>query len=553
MVMASDGDSSVSPSDPRNRTPHESFLPAIPLVTSGWRHGGFEFWPRSGPIVRGETNPESIPSSRAFLPRSMLLSKRTTYGSKAALRDAMANQKKRTMSKANINGQHEFLIDRDWSAQLYQRDGRWLLRWRSNGRQHGCTLKSTSKTDAILEIRKLTEQLASGLYQKKPRSHRRESRVPEAITLDDLFERFLRAKRDERGSDTARTYASRLEHVRAFIATRSGKTTAANAALIDIEFVKQLKAFLAARLVSRNGRAAGAKTLMSPRHQGNVLELFRDCLAWAKKPTVRLLADSFLMPFDASIMPPVSQKPLVRPNPIPIDRRVAMVRNMYAWQLKTLCTSVSIPTRIEDISGALISDFDLDAATWRIGPRFGDNDFNKNRTECVIPLPPIVVDLLRLNRGDRAEGPMFLRQRPPARLPNWSSPEALQRHIFHLLATTSRCDTSTANDRKDLIRSEIQRIGGVSTDAISGEVSGLFEKVGVKARPRDLRAATSDDLKRSGAPLLELRYLTQHAVNDIMTTYASLDTEKTMQQYFNHIAPLLDAMRARARELKLLP
>lgn len=107
----------------------------------------------------------------------MLLSKRTTYGSKAALREAMANQKKRTMSKADINGQHEFLIDRDWSAQLYQRDDRWLLRWRSNGHQCGHTLTSTSTTDALLEIRKLTEQLASGLYQKKPWSQRRESRV----------------------------------------------------------------------------------------------------------------------------------------------------------------------------------------------------------------------------------------------------------------------------------------------------------------------------------------------------------------------------------------
>ena len=465
----------------------------------------------------------------------------------------MANQQKRKMSKAEIRGQHEFLIDHDWYAQLYQRNGRWLLRWRSNGRQNGLTLTSTSTTDALLEIRKLTEQLASGLYQKKPRSHRRESRVPEAITLDDLFERFLRAKRDERGSDTARTYASRLEHVRAFIATRSGKATAANAALIDIEFVKQLKAFLATRLVARNGRAAGAKTLMSPRQQRNVLELLRDCMAWAKKPTVRLLSDSFLVPFDASTMPPVSQKPLVRPNPVPLDRRIAMVETMDSWQLRTLCTFVSQPSRIEDISGALISDFDLDAATWRIGPRFGDNDFTKNRTETVIPLPPIVVDLLRLNRGDRAEGAMFLRRTRPARLPIWSSPEALERHMSQVLATTNRCHTSTANDRKDVIRREIQRIGGVSTDGISREVGRLFASVGIKRRPYDLRAATTDDLKQSGASPLELRHLTQHAVNDIMTSYASLDIDKTMQQYFNYIAPLLDAMRARARELKLLP
>ena len=230
-----------------------------------------------------------------------------------------------------------------------------------------------------------------------------------------------------------------------------------------------------------------------------------------------------------------------------------MVGKMNAWQLKTLCTLVSLPTRFEDVSGALITDFDLDTGEWRIGSRFDDNDFNKNRTEVRFVLPKILVDLLRLNRGDRAEGPMFLRRTRPTRLSTWSSREAFGRHVAKRLVDAPRCHVATAQDRKQLIRAEISRCGGVSTDAISQEISRLLATVGVTARPYALREATTDDLKRSGAPDLELRYLSQHVVDDILATYTSLEPKQTMARYFDYIAPLLDAMRLRAEELRLLP
>jgi hypothetical protein len=465
----------------------------------------------------------------------------------------MADPQQRQMNKAEINGRHEFLIDHNWSAQLYERDGRLILRWRSDGRQHGHTLHAKSGMDAELEIRKLLEQIAAGLYRRKPRSQRNQARVPDRLSFEDLIGRFVDAKRESHGENTASNYASRLRHVQEFAATSAAKAKARDAASIDVSFVQDLKAFLATRKVSRNGRAGGEKQLMSAKHQKNVLETLRDCLAWAKQPAVHLLPASFCNPITVTMMPVVSGKPLVRPNPIPLDRRIAMVNKMDAWQLKTLCTLVSLPTRFEDVSGALITDFDLDTGEWRIGSRFDNNDFNKNRTEVRFPLPPILIDLLRLNRGDRAEGPMFLRRARPTRLSTWSSREAFGRHVEKRLVDASRCHVATAQDRKKLIRAEIKRCGGVSTDAISREISRLLATVGVTARPYALREATTDDLKRSGAKDLELRYLTQHVVDDILATYASLDPQQPMERYFDYIAPLLDAMRLRAEELGLLP
>ena len=465
----------------------------------------------------------------------------------------MADLQQRRMNKAEINGRHEFPIDHNWSAQLYERNGRLILRWRSEGRQHGHTLTAKSGIDADLEIRTLLEQISAGLYRRKPRWQRNQARVPDRLSFEDLFGRFIDAKRGSRGAKTAATYAGRLRHVQEFAATSAAKAKARDAASIDVSFVQDLKAFLATQKVSRNGRACGEKQLMSAKHQKNVLETLRDCLAWAKQPAVHLLPETFCNPITASMLPVVSGKPLVRPNPIPLERRIAMVGKMNAWQLKTLCTLVSLPTRFEDVSGALITDFDLDTGEWRIGSRFDDNDFNKNRTEVRFVLPKILVDLLRLNRGDRAEGPMFLRRTRPTRLSTWSSREAFGRHVAKRLVDAPRCHVATAQDRKQLIRAEISRCGGVSTDAISQEISRLLATVGVTARPYALREATTDDLKRSGAPDLELRYLSQHVVDDILATYTSLEPKQTMARYFDYIAPLLDAMRLRAEELRLLP
>jgi hypothetical protein len=458
----------------------------------------------------------------------------------------------RQMIRAELNGRHAFPINENWQAQLYKRDDRYVLRWRQGGRQRGCTLDAGSDVAAELEIRSILERLSNGTFRRKSRSQHGPSAIP-ILSLDELFDRFLDEKRNIRGGHTAKNYASRLAHVRAFTSTTAGKARSRDASLIDRAFVMELKQFLGSRLVTRNGCSSGAQTVMSPKLQCLILELLRDVFTWAMRPSVRLLSNTFCMPVDANMIPEVPQKPLVRPNPVPIAKRIAMVQLMDRWQLQNLCTLLTLPTRIEDISGALISDFNLEISEWRIGPRFAGNDFNKNRLDVTIPLPAIVADLLRHNVLERGEGPMFLRRQPNLRRATWPSREALERHIAGLFAAARKCTLTAPGDRKKLIRTEIARLGGVSENAISREASLLLRRVGVVARTYDLRAATTDDLKRSGSSHLELRYLTLHSVSDILTTYASVDPSSTMERYFEHIAPLLDAMRQRAIELELLP
>ena len=52
---------------------------------------------------------------------------------------------------------------------------------------------------------------------------------------------------------------------------------------------------------------------------------------------------------------------------------------------------------------------------------------------------------------------------------------------------------------------------------------------------------------------LEMRYLTLHRIDDILNCYTGLEPKREMEKYYKLIAPLLDAIEFRAKELGLLP
>ena len=96
-------------------------------------------------------------------------------------------------------------------------------------------------------------------------------------------------------------------------------------------------------------------------------------------------------------------------------------------------------------------------------------------------------------------------------------------------------------------------LGGVTEDAMNREFKKLLGLAGVRngATLYTLRSSVTTAMHRAKLPHLELRYLTRHAVNDILNDYVTLDPAGAMQAYFKENRPLLDAIKRRADELGL--
>ena len=104
-------------------------------------------------------------------------------------------------------------------------------------------------------------------------------------------------------------------------------------------------------------------------------------------------------PFTEDILGREPSKDPLRSSPVPLEKRIQVVGLMNHWQLVNLTSLLVIPTRFEDISGAVITDFDLNAGVWKLGSRFGGSDFNKGHVNVVMPLPPVLIDLLNTYAG----------------------------------------------------------------------------------------------------------------------------------------------------------
>jgi hypothetical protein len=98
-------------------------------------------------------------------------------------------------------------------------------------------------------------------------------------------------------------------------------------------------------------------------------------------------------------------------------------------------------------------------------------------------------------------------------------------------------------------------MGGLSANSVSKEWKRLFNSahLATTARPYDLRGSISTELNAAELSHLMQRYVTGHATSDIMNRYVSLDAQREMRPYFDTLAPLMEAVRRRGQELRLLP
>ena len=111
----------------------------------------------------------------------------------------------------------------------------------------------------------------------------------------------------------------------------------------------------------------------------------------------------------------------------------------------------------------------------------------------------------------------------------------------------------TAHDRKLAFRRVLrERWGGASKDRMTAEFKKLVLKAtgGAGWTLYDLRHAATQGMKDAGLPILELRYLTGHACDDILNEYTSVRPE-VMKDYFRTVQPLIDTVAARAVQLGL--
>jgi site-specific recombinase XerD len=175
-----------------------------------------------------------------------------------------------------------------------------------------------------------------------------------------------------------------------------------------------------------------------------------------------------------------------------------------------------------------------------------------------MPLPQELIELWRIMATDRTDGPLFRTRADwngqKRRRLSFASADEFAALCQKEIGQARADDVATEQDRKALIRQLLRKCGAITTDGISRELRQLFSAAGLREplRPYDVRAAVTTDMHDAGLRHLEMRYLTEHSVNDILNEYTSLKPVEEMEKYFQHIEPLLAAVRRRAVELRIL-
>ncbi|AMV17428.1 hypothetical protein [Planctomyces sp. SH-PL14] len=460
----------------------------------------------------------------------------------------------RKMVKAVLMGEHEHEANDGKRVQIYMRSGKFLARLRRGGRQYGMNLGADEKL-ARAKLLTLLTSLGDGTFvpPSEARKRNRNRKSTPRATLPEIVDEYLAHVKKKRGKRTAKSYQGRLCPVLHFADLRESRRKWPLAADIDLAFATDLRAHLAQQLVSRNGSDfAPKKHLISSRQVSHCLQTLAMALNWAVSPYVRMLPSEFVNPVTRDIIGSKPIKNPLRECVLPMEKRIEIVGHMDRWQLVNLSTLLVLPTRTEDVSGAIISDFDLANRTWRLGTRLGGNDFNKGRVDVVMPLPSQIIAILRMAEAGRVAGPMFLRRKCSSRnRKGFRSADEFRSLCDARLAAAKGGEVQTDQDRKQVIRNLLCKCGAVTGDMIHREIRALFDQAGVASgiRPYDLRGAVTTDMSRAGVQHLERRYLTLHATSDILNDYQPLDPVTEMDKYFRFIMPLLEALDRRSQEL----
>jgi integrase len=461
------------------------------------------------------------------------------------------------MTRAELMGGHTHQTLIGVRVHVWRRGGRFLARGRFEGHAFGETLGS-DVASATARLRQLLTELENGSFVPPSEARKRHTsrRTVPRLSLRELADEFLRAKRKARGQQTTADYAARLGPILDFAEKSSTRKRWPLAVDVDIRFVEDLRAFLYQYQTTRNGRAGGRPRPLSARQIVNILECFRTMLHWAKKAEVRKLAADWHMPLTQDLIGNPPRKDPHRQDKVPQETRIEIVRCMDIWQLCHLCLSLVLPLRPDEAVGLLVSDVDFEKRHLEFGHRFQDCNFTKAKTAFVLPFPDELCCLLRICIGDRAEGPLLRSRRAFERRHRADEIESTAhlRDLFQAAMLRQQGAVQTEQDRKLLFRRLLRNLGGTSEDGLAMELKKLLTLTGVSngATLYTLRGSVTTAMHRARVPHLELRYLTGHAVNDILYDYVSLDATGGMQSYFQEIRPLLYAIQSRANEVGLL-
>jgi len=426
-----------------------------------------------------------------------------------------------------------------------------MARGRYRGQQFGVTLGMNEK-HAMSALRKLLVELDTGRFEVPSRRARQVfPPVSQRLPLREFANAYLQEVRVTSGQQTADDYRPRLGWLIRFADQPDVAKRWPYATDIDREFCLRFKAFLHAAQTTRNGRPGAVPKPLSERHIYNVLEAFRSLLRWGKRPEVAKLPSDWIISLTDNIVGQRPCKPAFRPQVLPIEPRIALVNQMDWWQLCHLASFLVLPCRAGEIQGLLISDMDLEKRWLKFETRLGGADFTKGKTSFVLPYPKELEPLFRACQAGREEGPLF---RPRDEAFKRTGPDLsgkFEKIFSQHLQTKRPTEIVTAHDRKIAFRRFLTKRGGISIDELRREMNRLLEAAGLRTGHslRTFREAVSDDMKRSGMNLLDLRYLTGHSTNDIMNTYTTVDPDKAMAGYFESIRPLLNAIDARTKLL----
>lgn len=460
---------------------------------------------------------------------------------------------RRQMVRAELLGKHTHETRTGIRVHVWVRDGRFLARGSFQRKRFGETLGDNER-NACARLREILYEIETGRYSapSDSRKHVIAKVMSSRLTLRDLLNDFLREKRKLRGQRTCVTYRSRLAHILDYAEQPNQLTRYPFAENIDRNFIVELRVFLHSCLVSPNGRIGAKQRQMTARGVINSLVCFRTALAWASNAAVRKLSASWVNPLTNELIGKVDSKDPFRPSPLSIDARVRMVGMMDAWQIRHLALSLVLPLRPNEATGLLVSDVDFEHGWLNVGTRFGGADFTKGRQTFRLPYPRAIEPLIRHCVGGRVEGPLLRSRHALAGeyvALEVNSIEDLRKAFESELlqaASTVQCE----QDRKQVFRRLLRKLGGVTEDGLAAEFSRAAESACVKnVTLMDLRRANTQGLKDAGVPHLELRYLTSHTTSDILNEYTSIDPVAAMEKYSAFLRSLLQAMTTRSSEL----
>jgi hypothetical protein len=466
-------------------------------------------------------------------------------------------REQRKMVSAELMGAHSHRASNGVEVHVWRRNDRFVARGRLEGRPFGETL-GDDPAQATARLRQLITEIERGSYVRASEARKRKigTRSAPRLTPRELVGEFVDHERQARGRQTAGDYGSRLAPVLDFAEQPANLKSWPLAADIDAAFAASMRAFLFGRRCTRNGRPGGKSRVLSERQVVNILECLRTMLHWARGAGARRLPADWVMPMTSDVIGGPRPKNPLRKDKLPLEARVALVQHMDRWQHCQLAFSLVLPLRPDEAAGLIASDVSWEDGWLEFGARFKDANFTKARTVFNVPFAQELLPVLRACVGGRTEGPL-LRSRPAFERQRRGKQVASLEHLDGLyLAELSRLPrgaVQAAQDRKLVFRKLLPRLGGVSEDAMNREFKRLLGAAGVKngSTIYTLRHSVTTSMHAADLSLLDLRYLTGHAANDIINHYTGLDPIRAMGRYFGTIRPLLDAVAARCAQLGL--